>query len=95
MLMEWKTLEFSWVLMYKYENRGLRDDGRNLKQMTYEMPIKIWSGNFCWQFLWLASSKNFAGNFVGISLVSFTHETAMKQSRNSLSKANKLENWTI
>ena len=59
MFMEWKTLEFSWILMYKHENRGLGEDERSLKQITNKMPFKNWSGNFCW----LASSENFTGNF--------------------------------
>ena len=70
MFIEWKTLEFSWVLMYKHENRGLREDWRSLKQMTNEISFKNLSGNFCW----LACSKNFAG----ILLVSFTREIATK-----------------
>ena len=74
MFMEWKTPEFSWVLMYKHENRGLGEDWRSLKQMTNEMSFKNLSGNFCW----LASSKNFGGNFAGILLVSFTREIAAK-----------------
>ena len=40
MLIEWKTLEFSWVLIYKHENRGLGEDERSLKQMTHKMPFK-------------------------------------------------------
>ena len=40
MLIEWKTLEFSWVLIYKHENRGLEEDERSLKQMTHKMPFK-------------------------------------------------------
>ena len=48
MLMEWKTLKFSWVLSYKRENRSLGENERSLKQITHEMPFKSWSANFCW-----------------------------------------------
>ena len=51
--------------------------------MSYEIPFKSWSGNFHW----LASRK--------ISLVSLTRETIAKQLRNSLSKAETLEHWTL
>ena len=50
MFMECKTLEISWVLILKHYNRGLREDGRSLKQMSHECLLKadleIFTGNF-------------------------------------------------
>ena len=55
MLMEWKTVEFIWVLMYKHKNRGLEEDGRSFKQMFREMPFK----KLIWKFS--REARNFFG----------------------------------
>ena len=34
--MEWKTIEFSWVLMKKLWNKGFGEDGRSFKQKNLE-----------------------------------------------------------
>ena len=73
MLMEWKTLEFSWGLMYKHENRGLGEDGRSLKQMSHKIPLK----KLIWKFLQEAYLRNYSQNF---SWVSLTRKTVAKLS---------------
>ena len=66
MLMEWKTIQIDWVFMEKYWKRGLREDGRGLKQISHEKPFKklflgvSWLSELrseLWNFLWVTSES--------------------------------------